>query len=99
MRLQQLCVDHLLQHNETLLQQANAYAVEFDELSDQIEHLSFDEQFTTAEGLHNAARSARRQVVACAFRRSTRLDQRADEAAGRGLRRETLGIATGANAG
>ncbi|CAF0720221.1 unnamed protein product [Adineta steineri] len=46
---QKLCVEHLLQHNEEMINKANKYCDEFNELTEQIEKLSFDEQFQSAQ--------------------------------------------------
>ncbi|CAF0919830.1 unnamed protein product [Rotaria sp. Silwood1] len=44
-----LCVEHLLQHNEQLLCEANTYCDEFNKITEEIENMSFDERFTSAE--------------------------------------------------
>ncbi|CAF3295637.1 unnamed protein product [Rotaria socialis] len=46
---QHLCVEHLLQHNEQLVCQANIQCDEFNRITEQIEKMSFNEQFTSAE--------------------------------------------------
>ncbi|CAF3667157.1 unnamed protein product [Rotaria sordida] len=43
------CVEHLLQHNEELICEANMYCDEFNKITEEIENMSFDEQFTSAE--------------------------------------------------
>ncbi|CAF1937755.1 unnamed protein product [Rotaria magnacalcarata] len=46
---QHLCVEHLLQHNEQLICQANMHCDEFNRVTEEIEKMSFNEQFTSAE--------------------------------------------------
>ncbi|CAF3016466.1 unnamed protein product [Rotaria sp. Silwood2] len=44
-----LCVEHLLQHNEELICEANMYCDEFNKITEEIENMSYNEQFRSAE--------------------------------------------------
>ena len=48
-------MEHILQHNEELIRQAHVYCNQFNELTEQIESLSFEQQFTLAEGMIRGA--------------------------------------------
>ena len=45
-------MEHILQHNEELIHQAHVHCDQFNELTEQIENLSFEQQLTSAEGMN-----------------------------------------------